>query len=132
MITLDFSKSFDVFDHKILLVEINKAGIVGNAFKWIGNWLTENNYQCRIKKALSKARNITSRCRQGSTLGPTLFLVFINSLLKSLPEAFIFAYAEDITIVIPHENKNGNNDIILQSMLYTCTKWSKIRTQVQR
>ena len=40
MVALDFSKAFDVLNHKILLEEVNKAGIKGEAFKWIGDWLT--------------------------------------------------------------------------------------------
>ena len=85
MVTLDFSKAFDVLKHNILLEEVNKAGIKGDAFKWVGDWLTGNDFQCRVKEELSKARSITSGCRQGSTLGPGLFLIFINLLLKMLP-----------------------------------------------
>ena len=58
MITLNFSKAFDVLDHKILLEEVNKAGIADTAFEWIGDWLTGSDYQCRIRNAISKARSI--------------------------------------------------------------------------
>ena len=50
MVALDFSIAFDVLNHEILLQEINKAGIKGEAFKWIGDWLTGNDFQCRIKE----------------------------------------------------------------------------------
>ena len=125
MIALDFSKAFDVLNHEILLQEINKAGIKGDAFKWIGDWLTGNDFRCRIKGALSKPRNITSGCRQGSTLGPGLFLIFINSLLRILPTENTYCYADDITLVMPYGAKNEPNEEKLQKMLDDCTKWSK-------
>ena len=78
MTTLDFSKAFNVLKHNILLEEVNRAGIKGDAFKWVGDWLTGNDFQCRVKNQLSKAHNITLGCRQGSTLGPGLFLIFIG------------------------------------------------------
>ena len=86
--------------------------------------LTGNDFQCRVKNALSKARNITSGCRQGSTLGPGLFLIFINSLLKILPPEYTYCYADDITLVVPYSTKKENNEGKLQNMLNECTKLS--------
>ena len=125
MIALDFSKAFDVLNHEILLEEVNKAGIKGNAFRWIGDWLTGNDFQCRVKNELSKTRNITSGCRQGSTLGPGLFLIFINSLLNSLPKGSAYCYADDITLVLPYSAIKEQNEEKLQGMLDECTKWSE-------
>ena len=125
MIALDFSKAFDVLNHEILLEEVNKAGIKGDAFKWIGDWLTGNDFQCRVKNELSKTRNITSGCRQGSTLGPGLFLIFINSLLNSLPKGSAYCYADDITLVLPYSAIKEQNEEKLQGMLDECTKWSE-------
>ena len=125
MITLDFSKAFNVLKHNILLEEVNRAGIKGDAFKWVGDWLTGNDFQCRVKTQLSKAHNITSGCRQGSTLGPGLFFIFINSLLKALPTECTYCYADDITLIIPYSAKREQNEDRLQTMLDECTRWSE-------
>ena len=124
MVTLDFSKAFDVLKHNILLEEVNKAGIKGDAFKWVGDWLTGNDFQCRVKEELSKARSITSGCRQGSTLGPGLFLIFINLLLKMLPTECTYCYVDDITLIVPYSIRRKQNEEKLQTMLDECTRWS--------
>ena len=125
MIGLDFSKAFDVLDHGIMIEEIKKAGFDKEAFKWISNWLIGNEFQCRIKESLSEARQITSGCRQGSTLGPLLFLIFINSLLMKLPKSYTFCYADDVTLVVPYTGSEDKNACYLQKVLDICTKWSE-------
>ena len=125
MIGLDFSKAFDVLDHGIMIEEIKKAGFDREAFKWISNWLIGNEFQCRIKESLSEARQITSGCRQGSTLGPLLFLIFINSLLMKLPRNYTFCYADDVTLVVPYTESEDKNACYLQEVLDICTEWSE-------
>ena len=124
LVGLDFSKTFDVLDHEIMVQELKNAGFSGKAFQWISNWLVGNEFQCRIKDSLSKARKITTGCRQGSTLGPLLFLIFINSLLRKLPERMTFCYADNVMLVVPFTNAENKNANLLQNMLDICTKWS--------
>ena len=56
---------------------------------------------------------------QGSTLGPTLFLVFINDIISSLKSARCGIFADDVVIYIFHKNlehltnklQNGLNEL---------------------
>ena len=127
MICLDFAKAFDTVDHEVLIEEMGKAGIEHIAYLWIANWITGDEFRCRIEQALSDPRYITSGCKQGSCLGPLAFIIFINSLLKQLPKELTFCYADDLTIVIPYGKKNtlvDKNTAEVQANLDICSEWS--------
>jgi retron-type reverse transcriptase len=56
---------------------------------------------------LSDSLSINFGTPQGSVLSPTLFNVFINHLLKTLPTNNIVAYADDLTILCNDHTKDG-------------------------
>ena len=59
-----------------------------------------NRTQCtKYYGAVSDALQITSGVPQGSILGPILFNVYLNRLLKLLPDECAVAYADDLTLV---------------------------------
>ena len=128
MICLDFAKAFDTVDHEVLIEEMGKAGIEHTAYLWLTNWITGDNFQCRIEEILSDPRHITSGCKQGSCLGPLAFIVFINSLLQELPKGVTFCYADDLTMIIPYGKKTSlrdKNTKQVQLSLDICSKWSE-------
>ena len=134
MICLDFAKAFDTVDHEVLIQEMGKAGVEHTAYEWMSNWILGDKFQCRIGKALSDPKEISSGCKQGSCLGPLAFIVFINSLLDTLPRGSTFGYADDLTMIIPYgkcknkkedANKNNTkNENVVQNYLDACSKWS--------
>ena len=128
MICLDFAKAFDTVDHEVLIEEMGEAGIEHIAYLWISNWITGDEFRCRIEEALSDPRYITSGCKQGSCLGPLAFIIFINSLLKQLPKELTFCYADDLTIIIPYGKRTSTvnkNTLKVQTNLDICSRWSE-------
>jgi hypothetical protein len=75
---LDLKKAFDVVDHEILLSKLPKYGITGSALDWFRSYLSERSQIVDINNNHSKPRSVDMSVIQGSLLGPTLFLVFIN------------------------------------------------------
>ena len=75
---LDFFKAFDTVNHNILLSKLYHYGIRGTPFKWFENYLSNRTQFVKIGNTKSNCETITCGIPQGSTLGPLLFLLYIN------------------------------------------------------
>ena len=125
-IALDFSKAFDSLEFNMLLKAIRRSGIACKAFDWIESWCKDTDFKCQFKEELSEARPVKSGSRQGTTVGPLAFAIFINELLEALnlSGVTIGAYADDITMIIP-KTKDKKHVKIVQKLLDICTNWSE-------
>ena len=99
--SFDLTKAFDLLDHNKLLHLLKKAGITGLVGKSIQNWLCERTQFVEYGQSKSKLVSVNKSCIQGSCLGPTLWLVYVQPLMDRLKAAGIcyYGYADDVAIV---------------------------------
>jgi hypothetical protein len=83
--------------------------------------LSNREQSVKINSTLSDKIPVTSGVPQGSILGPTLFLLFINDLVNVIEHSEILLFADDLKIF-----NSSSNNFLLQSDLNNVVTWSKI------
>ena len=97
VIYLDLQKAFDKVPHKRLITKLQGYGIGGRLLNWIENFLTERSQYVNVAGAYSVNSDVTSGVPQGSVLGPTLFIYFINDM-PNVVNSMIKIFAHDTKI----------------------------------
>jgi hypothetical protein len=102
---LDLKKAFDTVSIPILLRNLHDVGIRGDPLKLLESYLTDRISRVGVGSTLSSECTVNYGVPQGSVLGPTLFLVYINKLCNmQLDGGRIFSYADDTAIVFTAGN----------------------------
>ena len=96
-IALDISKAFDRVWHNGLLHKLRAYGVTDGIFQIISSFLSGQRLKVVLDGKLSPEFAINAGVPQGSILGPTLFLLFINDL-PDIVLLKIAIYADDTTL----------------------------------
>ena len=100
-IFLDLKKAFDTVSIPLLLKKLELLGLRGLPLAWFSSYLTGRKQFVRLEDdVISDTESISFGVPQGSVLGPTLFLVYINELCRlDLGPAKIVTFADDTAII---------------------------------
>ena len=91
-IFLDLSKAYDRVSIPGLIYKLSRVGFSQAALKWFSSFLTDRQQRVRVHGSESSWETVKSGIPQGTVLGPTLFLLYINDLPQSLlNECALFA-----------------------------------------
>ena len=103
-IFMDLSKAFDVIDHKILERKLEHYGFRGNFLEFLLSFIRDRKYFVHINGKNSKTESVNIGVPQGSTLGPLLFLIYINDMIHSSYIFFLSQFADDSTVTYSSTN----------------------------
>lgn len=118
----DFSKAFDRVDHNILINKLAKFNLPLNLIHWIRSYLSNRRQFVRYRRAESTDFAVSSGVPQGSHIGPTLFLLFINDIVNIIDDVTLISlFADDIRIA--RAIKSTDDVASLQRIINRLKQW---------
>ncbi|BHF71095.1 hypothetical protein SprV_0401415000 [Sparganum proliferum] len=119
---VDFKKAFDSVPHQRLLYKLSRTGIRGNLLRWIQSFLIGRSQIVHVGDRQSAEVAVESGVPQGSVLGPTLFIIYVNDCVSEL-NCDVAMFADDVKLwsVIRTEFDEER----LQADLTRLEKWSQ-------
>ena len=118
---LDFMKAFDTVPLKRLLHKIEGYGISGELHRWVAAFLQDRSQTVQVNGCRSLSQQVLSGVPQGSVLGPTLFVIYINDLPSSV-SGKVKLYADDAKLY--HTVNSQTGALELQQDLEALERWS--------
>ena len=115
---LDLHKAFDTVNHTILLKKLAHYGIRGVANKWFQSFLEDRKQFTSVQGSTSAEKPIKYGIRQGSVLGPPLFILLITDLHKAVEFSSVHHFPDDTNLLLIDKslrkiNKHINRDLKL-------------------
>ena len=93
---IDFQKAFDRIDHHLLLNKLSALGIENQEYAWFESYLHQRTVG--YQGVFSEPEFIATGVRQGSILGPMLFVMYVNDLANVVCNCSILMYADDTVL----------------------------------
>lgn len=104
VVYLDLRKAFTSVSHSKLLLKLRSIGVCGKLLSWLCNFLSGRRQRVIVNGKLSGWENVISGVPQGSCLGPTLFIIYINDLCKFVDDSIMFKfYADDLKLYMCYD-----------------------------
>ena len=122
---VDMAKAFDTVNHTILLNKLESLGFTGKIINLLRNYLTDRKQSTLANGVVSSLVNISCGIPQGSTVGPLMYIIYMNDVSTSLNHCKYQLYADDTVIYLSDDITNLNdatNRITtdLESFKYWC------------
>ena len=114
---LDFAKAFDTVNHNLRLQKMEMYGIRGLPLQWFTNYLTNREQYISLAGMESSKQTVICGVPQGSSLGPLLFLIYINDIPNCSEKLSFRIFADDTNIFASSPNATQLETLINQELL---------------
>ena len=124
-IFVDLEKAFDTVHHDILCDKLTAYGLRGNINKLIQSYLSGRKQMVSINGFESSTQDVTCGVPQGSSLGPLLFLIYINDFRLCLTNTSCGHFADD-TFIIYSSKKPKTIETVINHELKAVVRWLRL------
>ena len=120
----DLSKAFDTVSHDILLNKLENYGIRGKANDFLRSYLGFRKQYTVFNNTSSSFKQVHHGVPQGSILGPLLFLIYVNDMVRISSNVKFLLFADDTTLFI-QGSKIDEMVVTLNNELVKLSNWMK-------
>ena len=127
-IFVDYKKAFETLDHNVLCRKLEMYNFSRNSVNWFAAYLSNRTHVVRTNKGQSNPSTVNYGVPQGSTLGPLLFILYVNDLLPFLrtnKSQGILMYADDTVLYATNPTPERCMDEC-QLLLSKLVEWCKM------
>ena len=128
VVAIDIAGAFDLVSHAGLIHQVASMGIAGQLLTWLSDYLSGGRLQVVVGGQHSATFPIRAGVPQGSILGPTQILLYINDAKCCIsPDTRLAVYADDTTLyamiqAITDINMSAES---LQQSIQALAEWGK-------
>ena len=122
---IDLQKAFDKVWKEGVGVKMLRAGIRGNMLRWTRSYLHNRKARVLVNGVTGRKVLLRQGVPQGGVLSPTLFILFINDVVKELPKGVKAAlYADDLVLWCTEEQA-ATATYRMQLALNNLSEWTE-------
>ena len=100
LILLDLAKAFDSLDRTRLLRKLEHYWDRQNSLKWFLNYFSNRLQYVSYNNCCSPLQPVKFKVPQGRNIRPTVFIIFINDLIRSDDDSSLILFADDTTVFL--------------------------------
>ncbi|VEN61176.1 unnamed protein product [Callosobruchus maculatus] len=126
LVLLDFTKAFDLVDHKLLCAKLKYLNFSSKSRELISSYLEDRNQYVSLNNKNSEVGIIKKGVPQGSVLGPLLFILYVFDMNGFVEGCKMHQFADDTQIYINFQKDSvRNSQHVLQLAVSNLTKYSQ-------
>ena len=138
----DLAKAFDMVQYPVLLQRSYECGVVGRAWRLLRSWYTSPQCRVKVNGQLSDSFSLQRGVLQGSVLSPSLFLMIMDPLLRTLEQEKLgpvfsglfgggFAHADDIrTVSLSKDTLQKQVSLVEDFAMRNCLNLNETKCEV--
>jgi ribonuclease HI len=120
----DLSKAFDTVWKEGLLLKLLRMKVCGKMYNWLHDFLFQRTARVKLDGTLSNLVKMREGVPQGGVVSPTLFLVYINDIVSSVPRHVSNTLHADDFAVWASETSTGTATHRIQTTINRVSSWT--------